>query len=270
MSASLLDLLMQVASEGSVTTMANPGKSIGATGFNITSATGWPTTTGFIVAIRQVDGNGDEVAGTYTEWVATLSGTAISLGAAPSPLIGSDQNYTAGSTTQCYIPLSSTRDNNLVNALMMVFNKETMAFLPSPAFISPTITSGLTTDTLDVTSTSDLQGAVTLGSRLIPSKISTTTGTTITPTAGTTNIYEVTALATSATIAAPSGSPSDGQLLTLRIKDNGSNQSLTWNSTYRAVACSLPSATVGGRVLYVGMRYNSQDTYWDVLAVSQY
>jgi hypothetical protein len=94
---------------------------------------------------------------------------------------------------------------------------------------------------------------------------------TITPTAGTTNQYTVTALATAATIAAPSGTPTDGQKLLIRLKDNGVARALTWTTTsgaYRAVGVTLPTTTTAGKVTYVGCVYNSQDTFWDVIAVT--
>lgn len=119
MAAELTDNFMQVAAEGAITYMGSGGKAEGASSFSINDATGWPTTTGFIIAIRTVDPNGNEVADTYTEWVATLSGTTVSLGTDPSPVVGSDQVYAGGNLTQCYIPVSSTRDNRLVNALLV-------------------------------------------------------------------------------------------------------------------------------------------------------
>jgi hypothetical protein len=79
-------------------------------------------------------------------------------------------------------------------------------------------------------------------------------------------------LATSATIATPSGTPTDGQKLIIRIKDNGTAQALTWTTTsgaYRAVGVTLPVTTVAGKVLYIGCIYNSQDTFWDAVATAQ-
>ena len=102
------------------------------------------------------------------------------------------------------------------------------------------------------------------------SATSITTGTTITPNSAYTQ-YEVTALATGATIAAPSGSPSDGQRLILRFKDNGTPQTLTWTTTsgaYRARNVTLPTTTTASTPMYIGCLYNSQDTFWDVLAVT--
>jgi hypothetical protein len=95
---------------------------------------------------------------------------------------------------------------------------------------------------------------------------------TITPTPGSATQYEVTALATAAVIAIPSGVPSDGQKLILRIKDNGTLQGLTWTTSaggYRAVGITLPPATTAGKTFYAGCIYNSQDGFWDVVATSQ-
>jgi hypothetical protein len=120
-----------------------------------------------------------------------------------------------------------------------------------------------------VGATTPTTGAFTL---LKGTSATTTTGTTITPTSATTNQYTVTALGSGATIAAPSGSPIDGQKLIIRIKDNGTARALTWTTTsgaYRAVGTTLPTTTVISGVLYVGCIYNSQDSFWDVVAVAQ-
>jgi hypothetical protein len=97
-------------------------------------------------------------------------------------------------------------------------------------------------------------------------------GGTITPTSGTTNQYTVTALGAAATFAIPSGTPIDGQKLTLRIKDNGTARGLTWTTSaggYRVVGSVLPTTTVANKTIYVGCIYNSADSYWDVVAVTQ-
>ena len=95
------------------------------------------------------------------------------------------------------------------------------------------------------------------------------TASTITPSI-TIGQYEVTALASAATIAAPSAGV-DSQKLLIRIKDNGTAQTLTWTTSsggYRALGPTLPTTTVVGKPVYIGCVYNAQDTFWDVLAVS--
>ena len=99
-----------------------------------------------------------------------------------------------------------------------------------------------------------------------------TSGATITPVAGSSDQFTVTALAVAATIAAPSGTPTDGQKLTLRIKDNGTAQTLTWTTTsggYRIIGTTLPATTIATKTMYVGCIYNTTDAYWDVVSVAQ-
>lgn len=156
MSAALTDNFMQVAAEGAITFMTSGGKAVGATSFGINDSTGWPTTTGFIIAVRQVDSNGNEVAGTYTEWVATLSGTTITLGTTPSPVVGTDQVYAGGDLTQVYVPVSSTRDNRLVNTILQQHNQDGTHGAITAA--SETISG-----TLGVTGTTTLAGVVMSG-----------------------------------------------------------------------------------------------------------
>lgn len=83
------------------------------------------------------------------------------------------------------------------------------------------------------------------------------------------NHFTVTALAAGATFAAPSGTPKDGNSLVIRIKDNGSAQTLAFNAIYRAIGVTLPTTTVLSKTLYLGMTYNSADSKWDVTAVAQ-
>lgn len=108
--------------------------------------------------------------------------------------------------------------------------------------------------------------------RVNPRVTSITSSATITPTGDSSDQYDVTALATGATIAAPSGTPVDGQKLIIRIKDNGTPQTLSWTTSagaYRAVAVVLPTTTVASSVFYAGCIYNSQDGFWDVVTTVQ-
>jgi hypothetical protein len=53
------------------------------------------------------------------------------------------------------------------------------------------------------------------------------------------------------------------------FNDNGTARTLAWNAIYRAVGITLPATTVISKTLYLGMIYNSADSKWDVVAVSQ-
>lgn len=108
--------------------------------------------------------------------------------------------------------------------------------------------------------------------RVTPRVGTTATGATITPDVSAADQYTVTALSSAANFAAPTGSPTNGQKLIIRIKDNGTARALTWTASsngYRAIGVALPTTTVSGKTIYVGCIYNATDLFWDVVAVQQ-
>lgn len=87
------------------------------------------------------------------------------------------------------------------------------------------------------------------------------------PNADITDIYTITALAEAATFGAPTGTPVNGQKLIIRVKDNATARSLSWNAIYRAgTDVALPTTTVVSKTLYCGFIYNSTDTKFDLVA----
>jgi len=124
----------------------------------------------------------------------------------------------------------------------------------------------------DLTTVGDvtLTGTQTLTNKRITQRVGTVASSaTPTPVGNSNDMFTVTALAANATFAAPSGTPTDGQKLMIRIKDNGTARTLAWNAIYRAIGVTLPTTTVISKTLYVGCVYNSADSNWDVLAVGQ-
>ena len=89
-----------------------------------------------------------------------------------------------------------------------------------------------------------------------------------TPTSDSADIYTLTALAANATFAAPTGTPTQGQKLIIRILDNGTARTLGWNAIYVSRGATLPTTTVISKYLYVGLIYNSTASKWDCVAVS--
>lgn len=97
---------------------------------------------------------------------------------------------------------------------------------------------------------------------------SITSSATPTPNADTTDDYILTALAAGATFGAPTGTPTQGQPLVLRIKDNATARTLAFNAIYRfSTDLPAPTTTVISKTLYMGFIYNSTDTKWDCVAV---
>jgi len=79
-------------------------------------------------------------------------------------------------------------------------------------------------------------------------------GSTITPNCDTTDIGTVT-LGGNRTMAAPSGTPYNGQQLVLRIDQGSGNRTLTWNSAYRFSGGTAPTLSTGaGATDYLGFQ----------------
>jgi hypothetical protein len=105
--------------------------------------------------------------------------------------------------------------------------------------------------------------------RVQPVTTTTVSSSTPTPSADNSDRFTVTALAEDATFAAPTGSPVNGQTLIIRILDNGTGRTLAWNAAYRSCGATLPTSTTASKTLYVGLLYNSSDSKWDCVAVSE-
>lgn len=95
-----------------------------------------------------------------------------------------------------------------------------------------------------------------------------TTGT-LTPNSATTDLFVAEGLTGAITLAAPTGTPTNGQRLMLRFKDNGTARGITWTTSstgFRALGITLPTTTVANKTTYVGCVYNTTDSFWDAVA----
>jgi len=113
-------------------------------------------------------------------------------------------------------------------------------------------------------------GAETLTNKRINPRVSTNTTTaTLTPDISTFDQYNLTAQTGTLNVAAPTGSPQDGNKLILRILGSGTNQNITWNATYTPIGFTLPATTIVSKTIYVGCVYNSNSpARWDVIALA--
>jgi hypothetical protein len=116
----------------------------------------------------------------------------------------------------------------------------------------------------------DANGVVQNAYKNLPSVQSVGSAATVTPTAND-DLVVITAQAAALTLAAPTGSPVQGQALMIRIKDNATAQTITWTSGiggYRAIGVTLPTTTVISKTTYVGLIYNATDSLWDAIGVT--
>lgn len=212
---------------------------------------------------------GDNAANSSSTYIGT---TAVALNRTSSPLTLAGITLTtpnigtpsAGTLTSCTgLPISglvaSTSTAIGVGSVELGHASDTTIARVSAGVIS---VEGVTVPTISSTNT--------LTNKRITKREQTTADTaTLTITSDSADIVTVTALAQALTIAAPTGTPTQGQSLLIRIKDNGTARALTWNATWKPIGVTLPTTTVISKLTYVGAVYNSTSSQWDVLAVGQ-
>jgi hypothetical protein len=210
----------------------------------------------------------NQTSGTANVAVGVFAGRSVTTGT-QNTLIGYQAGYP-------FVNNLTTGSNNIIigyNAeasSATVSNEVTIGNASIATFRIPGLSVSWTSSTVPNVSTAATQTLT--NKRITPRIVSIADAATITPTGDTADQYVVTALAQAATIATPSGTPTDGQKLTIRIEDNGTARALTWTTSsgaYRAVGATLPTTTNASKALYVGCIYNSQDVFWDVVAVAQ-
>jgi hypothetical protein len=130
----------------------------------------------------------------------------------------------------------------------------------------------------DVTLTSPANGQLLthdgtkwINKRITPTVSSETSSATPTINVNSVDAHSITALAANITSMTTnlSGSPSNFQKLTIRIKDNGTARTIAWGTSYASRGATLPTTTVISKVTTVGLIYNSAVPIWDCVAVAQ-
>lgn len=99
-----------------------------------------------------------------------------------------------------------------------------------------------------------------------PTINSITSSSTITPD---TDVYSVTALAVPTSIAAPTVTATDGKVLVLRIKDNGTSRAISWNAIYSNISgLDALAATTANKWHVVCCMYSTAAVKWQIVSIS--
>jgi len=188
-----------------------------------------------------------------TAGAQTITGAKTFDAASAVPIFSNDAS--GGTTT--YFQWVDTNSGKVVN-----FNLSS-----SPAadidLAMPSSSGALITATLTATLTNK---------RMTQRVTSMTDATSFTPAGDTSDMATQTNTQAAGTLTAnaPSGTPTNGQMLILRIKSTNV-QTFAWNGIYRGcTTIALPTATTGSsKTDYFTYRYNSADSKWD-LQVANY
>lgn len=105
--------------------------------------------------------------------------------------------------------------------------------------------------------------------RMKPRLVTAASTATLTPNIDTANVYELSAQADSLTIANPTGTPNDGDVFIIRIKDNGIARAIGFGTAYTNVSgLDTITATVINKWSYIGIQYNTAATKWHIISIS--
>jgi hypothetical protein len=117
-----------------------------------------------------------------------------------------------------------------------------------------------------------LAATQTFTNKRITKRVGTTTSS-ATPTINTDNVdmFTITALAAAITSFTTnlSGTPTTGQILRIRIKDDGTARAITWGASFATRIGTLPTTTVISKYLYVVFEWNEVASVWDCMATGQ-
>lgn len=108
----------------------------------------------------------------------------------------------------------------------------------------------------------------TLTNKRIPLRIGTTAST-ATPSIDVDlyDQYNITALATAITGVTITGTPTDGQKLMLRIRDNGTSRNITWGTSFVGIGVNdLPTSTNASKTHLIGFIYDGVNAKWACIA----
>lgn len=161
---------------------------------------------------------------------------------------------------------------NLKATLKTYFDSLTTT-LTNKTLTAPVISTIVNTGTLTLpTSTDTLVGRATTDTltlkRITPRVFAEASNATPTPPSDTADVYALSALAVNATFAAPSGTPTTGQPLLVRIVDNGTARTLAWNAAYRFSSdLAAPTTTVISKTMYLRFVWNAGVSKWDCIQV---
>lgn len=209
---------------------------------------------------------------TADNFINTVDSTATAAGITTLTIVSGGTQVFTGSTTQSVLlPTTSV----VAGMTWTIVNNSTGAVLVASsagntvATVSPSTAVVCTAQVAAPTTAAHWTAAATSDAtrRIVPRSISTASTATPSINSDTTDFYYLTALAVAITAITITGTPVDGQQLTLRFKDNGTARAIAWSSAFTSSGVAvLPTTTVANKTHLIGLMYDTQAAKWVCVA----
>lgn len=232
-----------------VSTTVSTVRSTGATSLICNDLTGWAVDTAIDFVTYKIDGQKNIVVGSQTDWKGIVSTNTINNLTVTG---GSDAGNATGDIVETLPTAAWGKD--LTDALRVTLEQDgTLKSSVVSGITNPILTTGKTATNLRVT----------------PRSTSSASLTTLTPNIDTYNFYELNTQATALTIANPTGTPSDKDIVIIFLKDSGTSQAVTYGANYVNIS-GLDSlvATVAGKWHTIGAVYNAGLSKWLIVSIT--
>jgi len=212
-----------------------------------------------------------QVITTFTSGLTALNGLTAQIQSLATGTTGTDFNISSATATHTFnLPDASASNRGaLTSANWSTFNgkESTLTFSSPLSRATNTISIPVATTSVNGYLSSTDWTTFNAKADYAPRVQSVASSATVTPTA-TNDLVKITAQATGLTIANPTGTMSEGQAMIIRIKDNGTAQTIAFGTNYRAIGVTLPTTTTISKTIYIGLVWNDTDTKFDVLGIN--
>ena len=229
------------------------------------------TYSGRTITMHTENSHLSQVITSFTTGLTALNGLTAQIQSLATGTTGTDFNISSATATHTFnLPDASASNRGaLTSANWSTFNgkESTLTFSSPLSRATNTISIPVATTSvngyLSSTDWTTFNGKVDYAPRVQ----SVTSSATVTPTS-TNDLVKITAQAAGLTIANPTGTMSEGQAMIIRIKDNGTAQTIAFGTNYRAIGVTLPTTTTISKTIYIGLVWNDTDTKFDVLGIN--
>lgn len=229
------------------------------------------TNSGRTITLHTENSHLGQVITTFTSGLTALNGLTAQIQSLATGTTGTDFNISSATATHTFnLPDASASNRGaLTSANWSTFNgkESTLTFSSPLSRVTNTISIPVATTSVNGYLSSTDWTTFNGKAEYYPRIQSVSSSATVTPTSAN-DLVKITAQATGLTIANPTGIMYEGQAMIIRIKDNGTAQTIAFGTNYRAIGVTLPTTTTISKTIYIGLVWNDTDTKFDVLGIN--